>query len=522
MTKRGDWPENPVIYQIYPRSFQDSTGSGEGDLAGVARRLDHVARLGADAIWLSPFFVSPMCDGGYDVADMTAVDPRFGTEGDFDALVARAHDLGLRVMIDQVFNHTSDRHPWFEKSLAGDPGFADFYVWADARPDGSPPSNWIGYFGHPAWRWHPRRGQYCLHKFLPCQPGLNHHNPAVHERLERITRFWRDRGVDGFRYDAITSFYHDPGFPDNPPAGDAQARIPGPPNNPFAMQRHDHDVLPDDCAAFSGKMRSWAGEDAYLLGEINKGLHSVEILKDFVRPDRIDSGYVTDIAVRGLSGTVLADMIARLGSPGPLTWWLSTHDEARHVSRAGDGSPQDARMLAALLLGLPGPVLLYQGEELGMEQPDLPREALHDPFDRAYWPDPPGRDGARTPIPWDWGANHGFTEGSPWQPVYCPPEGPAAAQWGAPTSVLHFYATALAKRRALGLADAGIEVTHADEALFAARLTPREGPPVTLCANLGRLPVARPEGCGAAQLESVAQGDPSTVAPRSAVWFRDV
>lgn len=519
--RRGAWPKHPVIYQIYPRSFQDSTGSGEGDLAGITRRLDHVARLGVDAIWLSPFFASPMVDGGYDVADQQTVDPCYGTFADFDALVARAHDLELRVMIDQVFNHTSDQHPWFQKSLARAPGFEDFYVWADARADGSPPSNWIAYFGHPAWRWHPQRGQYCLHQFLPSQPGLNHSNPKVLEALGEITRFWRDRGVDGFRYDAVTSFFHDPDFRDNPPTGDAQALIAGPANNPFTMQRHVHDMLPDDCAAFSKTIRDWSGPDTYLIGEINQGPNSIEIARKFSAPDRLDAGYVIDPAERGLTGTVLADMLGRLEAPGPLAWWLCSHDQKRAVSRSGDGSARDARLMAGLLLALPGPILVFQGEELGTPQADLPRDALRDPFDQAFWPDPPGRDGARTPMVWtDAAPGYGFTQAETpsWLPFSLPEDGGAAQQWERGGSVLRFYQEALSARRALGLAEARVDMLRAGETCFVARLE-GAGADVLLAVNLGTEALEVPEAEGlAVRLESAPSSE-AGIAGRSAVWF---
>lgn len=487
------------------------------------RRLHHATRLGVDAVWLSPFFPSPMCDGGYDVAEQCDVDPRFGTLADFDALVVRAHDLGLLVMIDQVFNHTSDRHPWFDKSLNRDPDFEDFYVWADARPDGGPPSNWIGYFGHPAWRWHPRRGQYCLHQFLPCQPGLNHYNPKVHESLRNITRFWRDRGVDGFRYDAVTSFFHDPRFRDNPPAQeDAQARIPGPPNNPFTLQRHVQDMLPGDCAAFARDIREWAGPDSFLLGEINSGPNSVEVLREFTGDAKLDAGYTVDLPERGLTGTVLADVIDRLGAPGPLAWWLSSHDQKRPVSRDGDGSARDARMMAALLLALPGPLLIFQGEELGMLQADLSRDQLRDPFDLAYWPDMPGRDGARTPMVWDDVApGHGFTSGSKsWLQMVVPPDGSARHQWQTQGSAVRFYADTLAQRRKLGLADGDIEVVRSDETLFVARVVGRQCG-ILLAANLDGAPRDVRESAGMeVHLTSADQPDEGRLASRSVAWFR--
>lgn len=519
MAQRGRWPEHPVIYQIYPRSFQDTTGSGEGDLKGVLRRLDHIKELGADAIWLSPFFVSPMCDGGYDVADMTDVDPRFGTMSDFDDIVARAHDLGLLVMIDQVFNHTSIEHPWFQRSRDGDEEFRDFYVWADAREDGSPPSNWIAFFGHPSWRWHPQRGQYCLHQFLPCQPCLNHHNPAVHERLRNITRFWRDRGVDGFRYDAVTSFYYDRSLSDNPPSREERGLIAGPPQNPFTYQRHEFDMLPKDCAAFSEGVREWVGEDMFMLGEINKGLRSVEIARDFTQPGRFDAGYTVDLAERGVSGTVVADVLERMDGETGMAWWLSSHDQPRHVSRAGDGTPRDARLLAAMLLAMPGTILLFQGEELGMPQADLTKDQLRDPFDRWYWPDHPGRDGARGPIAWDDGDGMGFTSGTPWMPLFRPPEGPASEQRRSDTSVYAFYRKALDTRKRLGLADAAIEVVEASDEHFSLRLETTNDGVVGVAVNLSASvrDLGDWKGCERL-LESCRANGRDTVAPRSALW----
>src|SRR5580698_4967940 len=215
----SDWWRGAVIYQIYPRSFFDTNGDGIGDLPGVTARLDHVARLGADAIWLCPFFVSPQRDFGYDVAGYVDIDPLFGTMADFDALLARAHALGLKVLIDQVWSHTSDRHPWFLDSRTGRTAAkADWYVWADPRPDGMPPNNWLSVFGGAAWTWEPRRRQYYLHHFLDHQPALNLHNPAVMDALLETGRFWLDRGVDGFRLDAIDFLLHDRALRSNPPA----------------------------------------------------------------------------------------------------------------------------------------------------------------------------------------------------------------------------------------------------------------------------------------------------------------
>lgn len=522
MTNDPSWPDHPVIYQIYPRSFRDSTGSGEGDLPGVLRGLDHVAGLGVDAIWLSPFYTSPMCDGGYDVTDHCAVDPRFGDLADFDAVLARAHDLGLKVMVDLVLNHTSDTHDWFTRSRARQDGFEDVYVWADAKPDGSAPSNWMSFFGHPAWRWVPERRQYVLTKFLPCQPCLNHYDDRVGERLARITRFWLDRGVDGFRYDAVTSFFHDPDLTDNPTASaDEAARIPGPPSNPFTMQRHDHDVLPYDCAAFSTRLRDMAGEDAFLLGEINEGPRSVEMERAFTGAGKLDAGYTIDLPEHGVSASVIADVLDRLGGEGGFAWWLSSHDQPRHVSALGDGGARDARMFAALICAMPGPLILYQGEELGQPQADLPRDTLRDPFDRMYWPDPPGRDGARAPMCWDSARpDGGFGAARPWLPMVRPEAGGVAQQAGDPASVLSVYTDALRLRRAHGLSTGRAEVLDAPEDAIALRIVTKTGA-LRVAVNLSHddwRVDAMPRD-PLLMTTAAETGTPGILPPRSAAWW---
>ncbi|MFN5902539.1 MAG: alpha-amylase family glycosyl hydrolase, partial [Novosphingobium sp.] len=248
-----DWWRGAAIYQIYPRSFRDSNGDGIGDLPGITERLDYVAGLGVDAIWISPFFTSPMADFGYDVADYCGVDPIFGTLADFDALVARAHGLGLRVTIDQVYSHTSDQHAWFVESRASrDNPKADWFVWADPKADGSPPTNWQSVFGGPAWTWDARRGQYYLHNFLSSQPQLNCHNRAVQDALLDVARFWLDRGVDGFRLDALNFAMHDPQLRDNPPAGpDGKPRT-----RPFDFQQRLYNQSHADIPAFIERIRA--------------------------------------------------------------------------------------------------------------------------------------------------------------------------------------------------------------------------------------------------------------------------
>ncbi len=265
-----DWWRGAVVYQIYPRSFQDDSGDGIGDLRGIIRRLDHVARLGADAIWLSPVFTSPMADMGYDVSDYCDIDPLFGTLADFDALVLRAHDLGLKVIVDQVLSHSSDKHPWFEESRAARTGAkADWYVWADCQPDGTPPNNWLSVFGGPAWEWDTRRRQFYLHNFLASQPDLNFHEPQVQDALLTTMRFWLDRGVDGFRLDTVNYYFHDPALRNNGPEAQKNGR---PAINPYEMQDHVHSKTQPENIAFIKRLRALLDEydNRALVGEVGE------------------------------------------------------------------------------------------------------------------------------------------------------------------------------------------------------------------------------------------------------------
>jgi alpha-glucosidase len=250
--QHAEWWRGAALYQIYPRSFQDSDGNGVGDLGGVLRRLDYVAGLGVDGVWLCPFFPSPMRDFGYDVSDHRGVDPVFGTLAQFDAVLAKAHGLGLKVIIDQVWSHTAAEHPWFRESRSSrDNPRADWYVWADARPDGSPPSNWQSWMGGPAWRWEPRRRQYHLHNFLPQMPDLNFHCPDVQDAILEVARFWLDRGVDGFRLDTVNLYFHDLALRDNPALPPAEAG-----DSPVLMQRHEYNANRPETLAFLERLRA--------------------------------------------------------------------------------------------------------------------------------------------------------------------------------------------------------------------------------------------------------------------------
>ena len=394
------WPAAPVIYQVYPRSFFDSDGDGIGDLPGITQKLDHIAQLGVDAVWLSPFYVSGWQDGGYDVIDHTAVDPMLGTMDDFDALVARAHALGLKVMIDQVLNHTSDKHPWFLAALDGDDDCAARYLFEDAKPDGTPPNNWLSQFGLPGWEWSHLREQYYFHQFLPCQPSVNLRDPAVQESHAAQIARWRARGVDGFRFDAVTSYFWDESLADNPPASDeVRAKVSGNAASPYTYQDHVYDMLPGDGADYMEKLRAWAGDDAYLIGENTSGNKSVELAMSFTGPGRLDACYTTDLPEEGGSPQVIQEMIARADLQR-LVGWLSSHDQPRHLD-AGEHAHAQAKIFAAMMAFLPGPWLIYQGEEFGLAQPELQQDEITDPLDLNFWPNGPGREGSRVPIPWN-------------------------------------------------------------------------------------------------------------------------
>jgi len=418
-----EWWRGAVIYQVYPRSYADSNDDGVGDLPGVTAHLEHIASLGVDAIWLSPFFASPMRDFGYDVSDYEDVDPIFGTLADFDALIAKAHRLGLKIIIDLVFSHTSEEHAWFKAGRQDRTNpHADWYVWADAKADGSPPSNWQSVFGGPAWTWDARRGQYYMHNFLASQPQLNVHNRAVQDALLATTRFWLERGVDGFRFDAINFAMHNPALTDNPPLPPGQGKR----TRPFDFQDKVHNQGHPDIPKFLGRLRaltdSYGGR--FSVAEVG-GDRADQEMKLFTQgEDRLNSAY----SFLYLYADDLKHELVRLGAAGwpgsegegwP-SWTFSNHDAPRAVSRWVRGRDRKAfaEMAMLLLLCLRGNVFIYQGEELGLPQADVPYDRLRDPEAIANWPQTLGRDGARTPIPWVAVAAYaGFSKVEPWLPV---------------------------------------------------------------------------------------------------------
>ena len=421
--KTAEWWRGATIYQIYPRSFQDSNDDGIGDLAGITSRLDYIASLGVDAIWISPFYASPMADFGYDISDYRAVDPIFGTLADFDALVARARELDLKVMIDQVYAHTSDQHAWFAESRSSrNNPRADWYVWADAKVDGSPPNNWQSVFGGPSWRWDARRGQYYMHNFLAEQPQLNLHNTDVQQALLDVAKFWLDRGVSGFRIDALNFAMHDPLLCNNPPAPeDGTVRT-----RPFDFQLQVYNQSHEDIVGFIERLQALIASypDTFSLAEVG-GRKAASEMKAFTQGDeRLDSAYgfnflYAEKLTPKLVAEALEDWPDTPGTGWP-SWAFENHDAPRALSRWCEPSEIDAfaRMKAMLLLSLRGNPILYQGEELGLLQDEVPFEMLQDPEAIANWPLTLSRDGVRTPLPWEAEAqNGGFSKGSPWLPV---------------------------------------------------------------------------------------------------------
>jgi alpha-glucosidase len=461
------WWEDAVIYQIYPRSFQDSDGDGVGDLRGIESRLDHLVELGADGFWLSPIYPSPLADFGYDVSDHKGIDPVFGTLDDFDALLAAAHKRGLRVLMDLVPCHTSIEHPWFREH-------PDWYVWADGR-DGGSPNNWLSAFGGPAWTFHERSGRWYLHSFYPEQPDLDWRNPEVVAAMQDVVRFWLDRGVDGYRLDAIDRLVKDAELRDDPPAA-----------RPFGLPLREDEAgrapihsrnSPDTRAALAA-LRAAAG-DALLVGEI--WLPSVDWAPYL---EHVDVAFAFELFLAHWDAAALRTAIQAAASVEARTetgaaWVLSNHDLPRLPDRFGR---ENLRAAAMLLCTLPGVACVYQGEEIGLGD----GLGVDPPYDRA------GRDRHRHPMQWDGSRSGGFTTGTPWLPSVDPAERNVAGQRGDPGSLLTLYRELIALRPSLGggfrMLDAadGVLVYERGEHIVALNTTgePRPAP------RLGELVIA--------------------------------
>ena len=423
---KKDWWVGAVIYQIYPRSFQDTNGDGIGDLRGITSRLDYIKSLGVDAIWISPFFKSPMADFGYDVSDYCQVDPMFGTLADFDALIAKSHALGIKVVIDQVISHTADVHEWFQESLQSkDNPKSDWYVWADAKPDGTPPTNWLSVFGGSSWEWSTRRCQYYLHNFLASQPDLNFHCEAVQQAVLDATRFWLDRGVDGIRLDTVNYYFCDLELrsnPARPPVSLATVSD----VNPYGRQYHLYDKTRPESIGFLKRLRSLLNEySAIAIGEVGDEDRSLETMATYSNgSDMLHMCYTFEMLGSRFEPSLFRDAIEGFREAAPTGWpcWtFSNHDVERYATRwAQKGISREhlAKFAVTLLTTLRGQICLYNGEELGLPEAQLTFAELQDPYGKRFWPKFKGRDGCRTPIVWDGtDVKGGFTTGKPWLPV---------------------------------------------------------------------------------------------------------
>ena len=443
------WWRGAVGYEIYVRSFADSNGDGVGDLAGITSRLDYLSWLGVDAVWLTPFYPSPGHDHGYDVSDYCAVSPRHGMLEDFDILVSEAHRRGLRVMVDIVPNHTSIEHQWFTRARSHPDGPGrDRYLWADPAPDGGPPNNWRSHFGGPAWTLDEASGQYWCHLFLPEQPDLNWNNPAVRDDFDSILRWWMDRGVDGFRVDVAHGLVKDADLRDNPqiaPIGEDMD-----PFEAFDAFEHRYDM---DQSENIDIFRRWnqvcAPRQAMLLGEVNAPWPGR--MSRYVEPGALDQAFFLRAAFLGWAPETLLTMVRTMHDAAPqgISWVLSNHDRPRPTTRFGGGESGARRSLAVstLFMALGGTPFLYQGEELGLCDGIL-RAGPHDPVSVRNSAATSGRDGCRTPMPWDSSAHNGFSTNEPWIDAEPRPPGQTVAgQRDDPDAPVHRYRSLLAMRR---------------------------------------------------------------------------
>lgn len=519
------WWTDAVIYEVYLRSFADSDGDGVGDLDGVTSGLDYLARLGVDAVWITPFFPSPGHDHGYDVSDFRSIDPLFGDESAFRRLVDRAHDRDLRVLVDVVPNHTSHEHPWFQAARAeGRDGgaYRDYYLWADPGPDGGPPNNWLANFGGPAWTWEPTSGQYYHHSYLPEQPDLNWRHPPVRAEWREILEYWLDLGVDGFRIDVAHNLLKHRDLLDNPvvqhqmqetrlvPVGRARSA-----RTLHRVHDIDQDQTPDLFAAFrEGLPRTRRGEEPLLLGETV--LEDARRTARYVGPGRLHVAmwFGTDRMHLTAESIAAALQVADLPSPGLFGWFLSNHDRSRPATRLG--SADRALATAAMVLTMPGPYLLYQGEELGAI--DLPPSVAtsRDPIAVRAGEMDMGRDRARSPMPWIDAPGRGFSTAEPWiahGPL--PSAGSAQQQTGAPTShlerwraLLHAWATIRTRLPRAVAVDQDGDLIVVERGPLRAVLNLAHRP-----RRLGKI------GAGHVLWRSCPDGEAEAAGPEEAVWL---
>ncbi len=450
------WWQGAVFYEVYPRSFQDTDGDGIGDLPGITERLDYLEWLGVDAIWITPFYPSPQVDFGYDVSGYTDVDPTFGTLEDFDRLIAEAHGRHIRVIVDVVLNHSSDQHPWFVEARSGrDSPRRDWYVWSDPATGGGPPTNWASIFEPSAWTLDERSGQYYYHAFYPEQPDLNLRNPEVVSALEDVLRFWLERGVDGFRLDAVAHLFESIELEDNPLL---DALRPGGDEEP--LQEHVHTMFLPEGYRLLGRLRrlvdAYPGDRVLISEAYTEDAAGLLPFYDDGPTDGVHLPFnFLLMAPEALSAPRFRERIRDASETlqgRPTTWVLGNHDQPRIVDRFDHGGERlrVAKLLALMLLTLDGAPFLYYGDEIGMVTTEPQSiEDVRDPVGRRYWPENKGRDGERTPMQWDGTLHAGFTDGTPWLPIPTSAAGRnVKALRASPGSVLMFYRRALELRGA--------------------------------------------------------------------------
>lgn len=518
--RHESWWQSAVIYQIYPRSFQDADGDGVGDLAGIEARLDYLVELGVDAIWLSPIFPSPMADFGYDVADYCGIDPLFGDMAAFDRLLAAVHARGLRLLLDLVPNHTSDRHPWFIESRSSRTNAKrDWYLWRDPAPDGGPPNNWISDFGGSAWEWDAATGQYYCHAFLKEQPDLNWRNPAVRAAMLDVLRFWFEKGVDGFRIDVLWHVIKHPDFPDNPP---------NPRWQPGMEERLQHVAINStdqpEAIDVAAAMRAVAEAhgDRVLIGEIY--LPVEKLVRYYGTPARpgVHLPFNFQLIAADWNARDIGARIARYEAALPEgawpNWVLGNHDRPRIATRAG---PEQARVAMMLLLTLRGTPTLYYGDELGIADVPIPPAQVRDPAELRQPGVGIGRDPVRTPMAWDSSAHAGFTTGEPWLPLHDDwAHRNVAAQADDPRSMLALTRALLAERRArpaLATGDLTLLETQGDVLGYVRRCGDET---VTVLLNLGGTAQPCPVVAGRAVLSTLDGAPaPGLLRPNEGVLF---
>ena len=410
--------KNKVIYQIYPRSFQDTTGNGIGDLNGITSRADYISELGVDYIWISPFFESPQKDFGYDVSNYRKVDKIFGTNDDFKRLIDVFHKKNIGVITDLVLSHTSDEHEWFKESKKSKQGkFSDWYVWQDGVK-GKPPNNWLSVFGGSSWQWNEKRNQFFLHNFLTSQPDLNFHNSEVQDQMLGEIEYWLDFGVDGFRFDVINFLFHDEELRNNPPKDKDLVRPLGfNKDNPYGLQVHKFDNTRPETLNYLTRIRALLDKyDAISVGEI-VAEDPLEIIGEYTNENRLHMAYCFEFLSEDFDFNETDNIVNKFFANNSQAWpcWsYSNHDSKRIASRIN----KDPKTIMKKLLSLNGNICIYQGEELGLTESIIEYNDLQDPFGKNFWPEFKGRDGCRTPMPWNSNEiNLGFSNSNPWLPV---------------------------------------------------------------------------------------------------------